>query len=316
MSAPAITEINADPMVIDLTGLTAARNFDVWAGSQLEALEVVKNHGVSIGSVFRTIRGEQPDLTVRCQAMQITAQPDAVIGGGGRFLVKALYRRVSTTTGGGDSTQAVPGGPAVYRLIRGLISTPFDVDANGQPVVNAVEEPIDPPLTMQAPTLMVRVTWFVRAFNAISLQASLTPFSGALNSVSWRGFPSESLLSHGVELVNELDDGWVQLVANFEYRAPVSLAGSHVVIRGAGGGFGSIGAGRISGWMQWYVNRGNRYFAGTDDAGRAIYQEEDEGTRGPFDLNTGGRRLADGAPRVVIVVPVYQNRVNFGALGI
>lgn len=315
MAPPVIAESPPEPMVVDLSGLSVARNFTIIAGSQLEALDILKAHGVRLGAAFASIRGESPDASTVCQSIEITPHPEAPIGGKGKYDAKAQYRRFSTN-GGGGSSEALPGGPPIYRLLRGIISSPFDIDANGNPVVNTVLEPIDPPLTKESPTLMVRVEWFIRSFNTISLQASLNPYSEALNSASWRGFPKESLLSHGVELADELDDGWVKLIANFEYRKPQNLNGD-VYLRSSGGSLTSISGDGISGWMAWYVNRGNRHKTGTDAKGNATYSKIDEkGTSGPFDLDKDGGRLGDNAKRIIIVVPAHREKINFASLGI
>lgn len=304
-------EIDPDPLVYDATGYKTARNFDVLARSQLDVLAILRRYGICYGAVWQTSHSEAPDYSIVCKSIVVTSDPEAVIGGFGRYFAKANYeRRVD---------EPVIGGPPVYRVKGGLVSEPVDIDVYGNPIVNAADEPIDPPLTISSVNEVLNVSWYQQTDDIYSLQMSLREYRGAVNSEKWRGAMALSFLCHGVDIIEELDEDWVKLGADFEYRHPIdpSELSADIYKRTSGGSLSKITS-SVGGWVGIYANRGRRE-KGEVKNGKRDYPAilvDGQPVSEPVDLAGDGTRLDITANQVAIIVPLVARQKDFSELGV
>lgn len=306
-----VMEKTPDPLRWDKSGYHTARNFDVVAYSEQHALSLVSQRkGITRGSLYHSTYGETPDQAMFCQSMIVSPAPAAPVGSQGRYFVKAMYER--------SSTEPIPGGPPIYRVRGSSISKPVDYDANLQPILNSVDEPIDPPLTIQQHVENLKVTWWAENTDQIALQASLRPYRGALNAVKWQGADAGEMMCHGIEIADDID-GYFKLEADFEFRDTIfnNQFPSFVtfVEKLANGNVETVNS--FPGFYELHVDRGKRKINGAGDDFVPIIADGSPVTE-PRRLNSLTQLPIDVDSNDVYVIGVkmYSKTARFADLGI
>lgn len=280
-----IKEHAPDPLIDDDSGLSTGRNFTVIAQSQLHARTLLRQKkSVFRGAPFSTIRGEAPDSRVRCLSLQVTPRPAAVLGGSGMYDVNAHY-------GIPDGQTPLPGNPAVWNWSASLASAPVDTDRDGNPIQNAVGEPIDPPVTALLPSLKVTIQWFTSKF----LVQDMIRFVGATNTDKVVAADGSGAINAGQALCMGMtrtpaDDDLFRMSAEFSLRR--------------------------DGWRAKLVNRGKRILLGTEADGTCKWELVTD-TNGqplaePANLASDGSLLACAAAPVILTFDVYPEELYAG----
>lgn len=161
MAETLVTEARSR-LVDDESGISVAREFDVIAASELDALNVLDTEtGISKGQPYVNAYGEVVDAFVIARRLRVEPRPPAPVGGLGLYRVQVEYSR-NTGGGGAEPNEAT----IEYEWDGQLQSEPVDIDVEGNPITNSAGEQFDPPLTALLPRATVKVTLFKSALPA------------------------------------------------------------------------------------------------------------------------------------------------------
>lgn len=293
-------------------GFKHARSWKVFARSEFDARRKLRLYRkVFIGAAWYTTYNEVPDASVVCRELDIDPTVPAPLGGVGDYTITASYERP-----GRD--EAVAGGPPIYRLESSLQSAPIDIDADGDPIENLVQEPIEASDFEDREVL--RVEWW-REFASLSAAFQfIRPFRNSLNLTTWQGVPKGGARCKGVQNMEEVQlesSLLVKLSTSIEVREGIDAAtfGSQIVDK-----TGAAVAGTLEGWAQIKRHVGTRELGAVVD-GKQTYKPiltEDGADRitEPVPLDASGARLGDGADPIAIMFNVVPKYKDFAELGI
>jgi hypothetical protein len=302
----------------DKSGFSQARRWKIRARSEIQARTAIRLlAGVFVGAPWYTTYGERPDASVVCRSLKIDGQPHAPFGGVGDYLVEAQYSPA-------EREEAVIGGPAVYRLQPSLVSTPIDLDADGDAITNIVGEPVDPALSDFEDQEVLSVEWWRKFDDLAACFAAIRPFRNALNLVSWQGLAKGSARCHGVLNGEEVEvaEGvgtklWVKLSTKIEVREPITIADLSVDVIDKDG---NALTGTLEGWSKLYANRGRRTLGAVVDGVQQyepiLTEDGADVVSEPVPLAADGTRLGSAAAQVAIARDVVRKYLDFADLGI
>lgn len=264
-----------------LNGVEATAVYTVDAEDEPDAeAEVYAHDGTALGAVFTTHQGTIPDIFCVCQDLIVRARTPAPVGGTGLFEVTATFARSSPT----DPPAVDVNGPAKWWVERSLVTQPADHDAEGRPIVNSADEPIDPPLTRQSMSKTLVAVWHRSNDSWFAMYNSLAPFEGRLNSAVFAGAPRGCLFCESLQ-IEEVSGGLFRITGRFAYRPPRELFGH-----------------TYEGWSDTVLNLGRRT-KGQVVGGKREYPPilmNGVPVADPVPLDANGQRLPDGEDPVVL----------------
>lgn len=321
-----ISELSASPLEDTEDGLRTARHFEVTAYSAVDAKALLRQRkGITRGVPFVSYQGEVIDYSLVCRG--ITAGPktrDAPIGGLASYLVNAVYENRR-----GGSPEPAIGGPPVYRIETTLVSVPADLDKDGDPIVTASGEPVDPPLTNLSADEVLVVEWWVTAGNVLEVLKSMRVYRNGLNASDWHTAPRGCVLCEGIRNTDEVEvDGGrvaVKLSGRFQYRPPIVVADLPVKVlrKPSAGVFSlpySVVTGTLEGFTRLVPNRGTRKFNADVEPPSSPYERimDSQGRyiTEPVDFDEAGAYVAVGGQRSVIAYELKRRYVELNDLGV
>jgi hypothetical protein len=321
MSDHEVIENTPDPLRLTKDGgLETGRNFDVLASSLLDAVAVLERvKGITRGSVWRSSQGELYDLTTIAQDIEVEPDPEAPIDGKGRYFVHVPYSQGDGSGQGGENDEPIPGGPPIYTVEGSIKSGPVDLDANGNPIVNSVDEPPESPLSKNQVDEALRVRWWHQG-DRNSVQKEIRKYRGALSDEAWQGAIAGSFFCRKFTIRDQIKGGWLKLDATFDYRDPIDpdQINATLYLRQPDNSLSQV-TNPIHGWHDNYANRGRRLKNGVKD-GKQQYKpirQEGEPIDEPVPINKEGTAQLDAtAAPVAIVVPLYSKKAKFSDWGI
>ena len=215
--------------VLDESGLHAVQDWSVLAGSDVEAIRLLKDvKGLTRGSVYTTPAGEIVDQFLTCQRIRGQTKQ------GGQGLIRKGHIHIVAEFS--DATMiaqaAKPGGPPVWTIRPTIASSPVDIDAQGKPILTDSLEPVDPPLTVLLPDEVLHAEFYIASTDCLRAYFPFRPFNGKLNDayLPLLAAPRGSLLCH-VFQPEPSDTGWIKFAVDFQYRAP-KLMGNGITYEG------------------------------------------------------------------------------------
>lgn len=291
-------ELASEAYRVDDRGVTHARVFTVEAFSPPNAISVLANkEGVQRGAVYRDAFGNIPDPSLVCQELTVTVRAPATIGNKGLFEVVARYEIP-------QSPVPEPDGAAVWTVETATENKPVDVDTTGAAILNAAQEPIDPPMTAPFVSEVLVATWIRTStdfFDALSLSRQ---YRNRVNSVAWKGADAREVYCHSLH-PQEMQPNTIKYTARFEFKDTYT-----------------VGSTSVPGWDKAFVQRGWRWKDGTKTVGGKTVpnwvnsvDETGKDTTRPVLLAADGTLLADSADPVFDTKQVI-NSADFNALGI
>lgn len=267
-------------------GPTRERNFWVYASSDENVKAILWGHyGIRRGAPFRDVHGMIPDSYLICVDIKAVPVTPVVVDGFGLYKVSVeyAYGSVAVQTAKPQTPDLSP----KYKIEPNEESVPADIDIHGRPIVNAADEPIDPPLTKFKDRETLVVTWHKWARDYITVYASKRQYRKKVNATEIFGAPPKCLLCRDIR-VDELNvpdqAGYYfmfRLTARLEFREPITLEGV-----------------TYPGWVSVYPNLGHR--VKTDDPDKPYKQIRESNT----DMST-----------MVHVQPFMLDPAGFEALG-
>lgn len=301
MTVPVITE--RTPAVDQSNeGYVAVREFTIIATSEENAKALLlSNKSITLGTVYQSPYSETPDADAIALNISVRGSPPAPSSGGGAtglYIVTVRYGRPALN---GQTVQPELAGPAVWRKQRTLVQETADIDLDGKPLTNTVDEPFDPPAVVQVPSVTA-IGVFLRehaSWSAADLYYG--EYFGKVNDLPFLGAAAGGLLCTFIEPV-EIQPGLFRVEIQLQYRPPVVQFGT-----------------TYEGWATLIVNRGRRIWVRSLPDGTKIYAPlEDSG-------------VAVTEPKMIDamgtgVVPVgddphlnqfrFYDRIDFNLLGI
>jgi hypothetical protein len=259
MTHPIITQRKPTPLSYTQNGYSQSRTWDVIAVSELAALDVVFNEvGVQRGAPWRSHLSESPDGTFLCQSMSVETRQAAPVGGSGLYVVTANFAQEPNQ----GRPKAELGKPPVTWVESQSNTRTVDLDVEGRPITNYVEEPIDPPLTRLADTSVLVAEWIERAASQPTLHRKYLPYKLRCNETPWLGEPKGSWLCLGMVITPKEDkseEKTFTVRARFEYKEPKSPRGISAFITRAltASGWTTLNA-PIEGWADITIHKGRR----------------------------------------------------------
>lgn len=278
-------------------GLTATAVFNIDCADEAAALTALAAHtyAVTRGTVFQTHQGTTPDSACICQTLTVATKTPAPVGGTGLYIVTCDFARNTPQNGPDPTTILVP----KYRIERALVTVQVDHDANGAPIVNTAQEPIDPPLSKQEIARTFIAEWYVTGTSWLNVYNQYRVYEGKLNSHVFAGAAIGSLLCESME-PSEIGNGKYLVTARFAYREGRTIFGvPH------------------EGWSDTVLNLGRRT-RGAIVSGKREYPPiimNGVPVSDPVPLAANGTRLDDGLNPVVLEFKHYSY-INFNDLGI
>jgi hypothetical protein len=293
-------------------GMTHSRVFRVLARSEIDALTKLQVYRrVFRGAAWYTTYNEAPDASVVCRRRECVPVRSAPLGGVGDYEITAQYETPRRD-------EAVAGGPPVYRLDDSQQSAPIDIDADGDPIMNLVEEPIASSDAVTSEVL--RVEWWKEYADLAACFQGIRPFRNALNLVSWQGLPRGSARTiQGPKNAKEVyleNSVLVKLQASIGIRPEFDATdfASKIIDKD-----GTEITGTFEGWAQLKRHEGTRekgdVVDGVQQYKPILTQDGADRITEPVPLDATGARVADGDPVVYIkhdVVPNYKDLADLG----
>ena len=262
MTIPVITEKPArQPTGTDERGPRRIRKFDIHASSKQAAYNLLGAGDETVpghirGTVYQEPQtGEVIDPALVVQEFTDRAHPPApaIEGGKGLYEITAhfaysrsSYREPALPALGDDETP-IP----VYRIERTDVSVPIDHDVDGQPIVNVLGDPIDPPLTDTEARETLVMEWLVLGDDWLSVYVDFRVYRNRVNSAEFKGAPIGCLLCVDLDVLETRlprkgGQLWFRIIAKFEYREPQTLFGE------------TPDEVTYPGWQEVVLNRGRR----------------------------------------------------------
>jgi len=168
---------------------------------------------------------------------------------------------------------------------------PIDKDADDHAILNAADEPFDPPIEEDFYDVGVRIRQNLLTFSAAEYMA----YGGATNKSSWRGAAAGTAKIADIR-AETMRSGEIRY---YERAVEIIL--------------------RPDGWKRRILNQGFRERTGTDTNGKPTYKQIVDEKGKPITsavlLAADGTRLADGATPVWLYFR-RKPEVNFSSLGI
>ena len=313
----ALTDIREQPpgqLQLTQEGYTQQRRYKVFARSEIEAIGKLQRYrGVFIGSGWVTTYGETPDASVVCRTVSIDmgSSVPAPLNGDGDYMVVCDFEKPG-------KDEAVAGGGPIYRLDTSLQSAAIDQDADGDPITNLVEEPIDTKDFEDREVL--RIEWWAFYASLSVFFQTIRPYRNSLNLVSWQGLARGWARLGGVQNTEEVyvDTGvWVKQKTSIEIREGIDTAAfaSQIIDKD-----GNVLNGVLEGWGKLRRHEGTRekgdIVDGVQQYTPILTEDGGDQIREPVPLDASGQRLAAAATPIAIyhnVVPKYR---DFNLLGI
>lgn len=313
MAFIAITELpNPHPEFTDDRGLRASRAFSVYAQSEQQAREIVWiQRGFRLGAVYRNTQGNVVDSYCICRGIETEFKSGRPAGGAYAEFIVSLY--FAYPPGGLGQTPVFPGGPPEWMLEGEFINKPIDHDRDGQPIVNPVNEPVDPPLSgyFYAESAIVEAYW--PATDQATIWNKLRPFVRRVNHAEYKGYPARSLLCFPFEVkrtdfISEAGLNYFLVRGTFKFAEPQSYYNKS-----------------FDAWDDVVIGKGRRLHIADDKDGRPVYQVitqdgkpiEEGGVpiSEPVLLSADGvTRLPTGATPALLAFKKYFT-ANFDTLG-
>lgn len=320
MTRPDIIELPpTGPLVETEEDLVDERLFSILASSRVGARSKLSNQkNISVGSSWSNAYGDAFDSSVSVNSIEITGNPESptTAGAQGDYTARVQYGRR-----GDGRTEPVPGGDPVYLVDGSTSDVAVDQDNLGRPITSSSLEPFDPPLKGLEVTEVLTVRWWVQTPALANLLSLIRPFTGALNTSTWQGAPPFSMLCHGIQHSERLEDDFWKLEGKFEYRPTLQISSfpySEILERD-GTDFIAV-TNEIPGWRVLATDRGRRVKNGTTSGGltkwKTLKDEEDNPLSEPVFLDGDGGELPDGDMPKVIAFRTIRKSADFNTLGI
>jgi len=170
----------------------AGRKFSIVASDEVEAERILRTEvdgsGVRRGSVYRTRNGRQYAAVgggvglarpLLAETVAIRERVPAPAGGQGLFEAEVSYKTVAFADPNEPPNEALP---ARYQWGAMFPTQLMDIDAKGEPILNTLGEPLDPPIEDEVAFTRLTVDWWVRSWDVAE---RLIPYQGAVNSDRW-----------------------------------------------------------------------------------------------------------------------------------
>jgi hypothetical protein len=331
MTHPIITQRKPTPLSYTQNGYSQSRTWDVIAVSELAALDVVFNEvGVQRGAPWRSHLSESPDGTFLCQSMSVETRQAAPVGGSGLYVVTANFAQEPNQ----GRPKAELGKPPVTWVEEQSNTRTVDLDVEGRPITNYVEEPIDPPLTRYDDNEVLVAEWVEKAASHGVLYRKYRPYRKRCNLTTWQGEPKGSWLCMGMVITpkeDQAEEKTFLVRAKFEYREPKSPQGISLFRTRSltASGWDTLSA-PIEGWADITIHKGRRRINTTvtdedenlDKKYLPILQKDANGNdipklqvSEPVPLTAQGQPLAGNVKPVALVIFHYPYK-DFTPLGI
>lgn len=314
VGASDIREQTPGALVKTQDATTHQRSFKVFARSENEAiLKLQLYRNIFINAAWFTTYGEKPDASVVCR--KIATDPGssvpASLGGQGDYMVVCDYEKP-------ERDEAVVGGPPVYRGRTSLQSAPIDVDADGDPIVNMVDEPIA--ASDFEDREVFNIEWWTKYESLANFFSTVRPYRNSLNLVNWQGLDRGWARLRGVDNVEEVyvEDGvWVKQQTSVEVRTGIdtSTFGSQIIDKS-----GATVTGILEGWAQVKLHQGTREKGAVvndvQEWNDILTEDGDSIVTEPVLLGANGLRLPAADDPIYIMFNVVPNYRDLSALGI
>lgn len=299
MSAPTITE--RKPQVDQSNeGYVAVREFEVLATSEEDAKAVLlAGKSITLGTVYQSAYAESPDSDAIALNIGVRPAVSALTSGGtGLYIVTVRYGRAALN---GQIVQPVVAGPAVWRKERQLVQETADVDLDGKPVTNTVDEPYDPPVVVQVPQVVAIGTFLREHSSWAAADLIYDAYYGKVNDLPFLGAAAGSLLCTFINPV-EIQPGLFSVEIHLQHKPPVTQYGN-----------------TYEGWSTRLINRGRRIWVRSLVDGTKVYVPLEGGGLSetePVMLDEFGTdRIPEGGTPYIQEFRFYD-RIDFNTLGI
>lgn len=198
MPDPIVTERIADsPSSQSGYGPRYQRAFTVLASSESDAREVLKGQiGIDEGTPYQDHQGKIPDQYCICvdrNARPITPVP---VDGTGLFDVVCNFAYEDDQ---GYRRRIPANGQTRRYLRRSITSISVDRDIHGNPITNAADEPIDPPLQKLVVDKVLVIEWWKMFATWAHAEAYCSTYDGKVNSETYYSAPPWCLLCLGID---------------------------------------------------------------------------------------------------------------------
>lgn len=268
-------------------GPTRERNFWVYAKSDEDVKTILYGYfGIRRGVPFQDVHDNIPDPY--CVCVDVRAVPVSPIPKDDFGLWKASVDYAYATSAVRNSRPQAPDLTPKFKIEPNEESVPADIDIYGNPITNAADEPIDPPLTRFKDRETLVITWHKWETDYLTLYAAKRPYRKKLNLNTYFGAPPKCFLCRDIRIdeLNMSDQTgiyWLfRLTARLEFREPVTLGGT-----------------TYPGWVDVFPNMGKRVKT-TDPA--MPYKQIREATAGVGNVP-------------IHVLPFLLDPTGFNALG-